>query len=258
MLEQISLEMILLLMAAGFAASFIDSVVGGGGIISVPALMLTGLPTAMVLGTNKLASTFSSLTSSLSFYASGKVDRRTALRLFPLAFIGSCLGSFAITRIPSEFLRPLIVVLLILITVYTLVKKNWGGQTVFSGMSARTLAIVVPLVFVIGFYDGFFGPGTGSFLIFLMVYAGFDFVRASGNSKVLNFGSNAGALILFASLGHVHYVYGLAMGIAMVMGALAGSRVAIRTGVTYVRYLFIAVTVLLIGKQLWDLILDRG
>ncbi|XEC94284.1 sulfite exporter TauE/SafE family protein [Paenibacillus tarimensis] len=251
---QLSFEIIALLVAAGFLAAFIDSVVGGGGIISVPALLLAGLPPGIALGTNKLASTMSSLTSAASFYISGKVEKRMALLLFPFAFAGSIIGAYVITFIPAEFLRPLVVLLLILMTLYTLFKKNLGRQTVAKRISFQLRMLITILVLIIGFYDGFFGPGTGSFFIFLMIYAGFDFVKAAGNAKVLNFGSNLAGLLTFAALNHVNYIYGLIMGVSMVFGALIGSRLAISTGVTYVRYLFIIVTVLLIGTQIWYLI----
>src|SRR5690606_20136285 len=139
---------------------------------------------------------------------------------FPLSFIGSCLGSYTITLIPSDFLRPLVVVLLIVIAVYTLRKKTWGDRMVYTGMTRGMAAAAALLVYAIGFYDGFFGSGTGSFLIFLMIFAGFDFIRAAGNAKVLNFGSSLGALITFGALGHVHVVFGIAMGLSMVAGAL--------------------------------------
>jgi uncharacterized membrane protein YfcA len=247
--------MLLFLIIAGFLAAFIDSAVGGGGLISLPALLLTGLPPGIALGTNKLAATMSSLTSSISFFVSGKVDGRLAAGLFPLALIGSVLGSYTVHFIPSSFLKPMVIVLLIAMTVYTFLKKNWGADAQKRKLTAAALAAVAIGTTVIGFYDGFFGPGTGSFLIFMFLFAGFDFVRASGASKVLNLGSNFGSLATFFFLGSVNWHYGVPMGIAMIAGALTGSQVAIRKGSAYVKPLFLIVTTLLIGKQLWDLLL---
>jgi uncharacterized membrane protein YfcA len=253
-MELPSMDMLLFLIAAGFIAAFIDSVVGGGGLISVPALLLTGLSPSMVLGTNKLGSTLSSTTSTLSFLSSGKINRKLVLALFPLSFIGAALGTFTVHLVPSAFLRPIVVCLLVVLLVYTLMKKNWGALAAPRVMTTPIKVAAAVCAFILGFYDGFFGPGTGSFLLFMFLLLGFDFVGASGNAKVLNMASNIASLGSFLWLGSVHLGYGLPMGIAMIAGALVGSRLAIRHGARYVKPLFIIVTSLLVGKQLWDLI----
>nr|WP_204343568.1 TSUP family transporter [Paenibacillus elgii] len=246
--------MILFLVIVGFAAAFIDSVVGGGGLIAVPALMFTGLPTNMVLGTNKLGGTLSSLTSTVSFLFSGKINGKLVLLLFPLSFIGSALGTYTIHLVPSTFLKPLVVGLLIVILIYTLLKKNWDGsgqQVRFTFVRGLATAVCA---FALGFYDGFFGPGAGSFLLFLFLMLGFDFVGASANAKVLNFASNVASLASFFWLKSVHLGYGLPMGLAMIAGSIVGSQVAIRKGSRYVKPLFIGITAILIGKQIWDML----
>ncbi|PZE20706.1 sulfite exporter TauE/SafE family protein [Paenibacillus xerothermodurans] len=252
-MELPSTDVFLFLIAAGFVAAFIDSVVGGGGLISVPALMLTGLPPAMVLGTNKLGSTFSSLTSTLSFLVSGKISAKLVLALFPLSFVGAVLGTYTVHLLSPEFLKPLVICLLALLLIYTLMKKNWGAAARPRPAKMSTRVAVGAAAVVIGFYDGFFGPGTGSFLLFLFLLLGFDFVGASANAKVLNMASNLASLISFLLLKSVHIGYGLTLGAAMIAGALIGSRLAIRHGAAYVKPLFISVTTILIGKQLWDL-----
>jgi len=138
--------------------------------------------------------------------------------------------------------------------VYSLIKKNWGRQSTYKGFIPKTAVFAVIFAFAIGYYDGFFGPGTGSFLIFCMLLIGFDYVSAAGNAKVLNFGSNIASLLTFALLDSVNFSYGIPMGIAMVAGALIGSKLAIRKGTSFVKPLFIIITTLLIGKLLWDLI----
>ncbi|MEG6584517.1 TSUP family transporter [Dendrosporobacter sp. 1207_IL3150] len=252
-MENLSIEMLVFLMAAGFVASFIDSVVGGGGIIAVPALMLTGLPPVVVLGTNKMAAVMGSFTSVVSFIRSGKVDLGLIKYLFPLSVIGSALGVYTVQFIPPEFLKPLVVVLLILVTIYSLLRKNWGETSTYAGLSGKTAWMSGLVAFALGFYDGFFGPGTGSFLLFAFLLIGFDFVTASGNSRALNFGSNIAAVIVFAFIGSINYYYAIPMGIAMVIGAIAGTKMAITKGAAYVRPLFLSVSALLIGKQLWDI-----
>ncbi|HML88818.1 MAG TPA: TSUP family transporter [Methylomusa anaerophila] len=250
----LSPEVVLFLLATGFVAAFVDSVAGGGGLISLPALLLTGLPPSLALGTNKVAGTMCSMTSTISFLRSGKVDRILVAWLFPLTFFGAALGAYTVRHIPPEFLKPLVVVLLIIVAIYTLLKKNWGSRSTYAGMDYKTGLFSAIAAVVLGYYDGFFGPGTGSFLIFAFLMLGFDFVVAAGNAKVLNFASNIAAVFTFIWLNSVNYVYGLTMGLAMILGAIAGSRLAIRSGTTYVRPLFICVTGLLVGKQLWDLI----
>jgi uncharacterized membrane protein YfcA len=249
-----SMHMLMFLVAAGFIAAFIDSVVGGGGLISVPALLFTGLPPGMVLGTNKLGGTLSSLTSTASFLFSKKVNLRLVAALFPLSFVGSVLGTYTVKQIPSDFLKPLVVCLLIAVTVYTLLKKNWGALSTYRGLTTKSSWLLGIGAFIIGFYDGFFGPGTGSFLIFVFLMVGFDFVRASANAKVLNFSSNIASLGTFFLMHSVNMYYGLPMGIAMIAGALLGSQVAIRKGSTFVKPLFVLITALLIGKQVWTLV----
>lgn len=242
------------LLVMGFLSAFIDATVGGGGLVSVPALLTVGLPPALALGTNKLAGTLSSFTSSLSFWTSGKVNVRLVSRLFPFSFIGSVIGADLARHLSSSFLRPMVVCLLIAVTLYTLFKRRLGATFSYRGLTRWLVLLAAVTALVIGFYDGFFGPGTGSFLIMAFVMIGFDFVQASGNAKVLNFASNLGALITFALLRSIQVEYGLIMGIGMIIGAISGSRVAIRYGVRYVRPLFICITVVLIGHQLLALL----
>ena len=252
--ETLSPEVIVFLLVAGFIGAFIDSVVGGGGLISLPALMFTGLPPSVVLGTNKIAGTMCSLTSTISFLRSGKVDRKLVAWLFPLAFVGSVFGAYTVRHIPPEFLKPLVIILLVIVAIYTVFKKDWGSESTYEGLNEKTRILAALAAFALGFYDGFFGPGAGSFLIFVFLMLGFDFVMSAGNAKVLNFASNIAAVITFILLDSVNFQYGLIMGSAMIAGAIAGSRLAIKSGATYVRPLFIGMTSLLIGKQLWDIV----
>lgn len=253
-MENISTDMILFLVVAGFIASFIDSVVGGGGLISLPALLLTGMPPTMALGTNKMASVMGSCTSTISFLRSGKINIKLIKFLFPLSFIGSALGVITVQQIPSQFLKPLVVVMLLLVTVYTFTRKEWGDTSTYQGMTKKVAYLSGSAAFFIGFYDGFFGPGAGSFFIFAFLMIGFDFVVAAGNSKALNFASNIAAVMTFIYFGSVNYYYALPMGVAMIFGALAGSRLAIKKGAAYVRPLFLFMSVVLISKQLWDVL----
>lgn len=253
-MESCSLDIILFLVVAGFIASFIDSVVGGGGLISLPALLLTGLPPTIALGTNKMASVMGSFTSTVSFFRSGKINIHLIKFLFPLSFIGSALGVITVQQIPSQFLKPLVVVMLLVVTVYTFTRKEWGDTSTYQGLTKRVAYLSGITAFTIGFYDGFFGPGAGSFFIFAFLMIGFDFVVAAGNSKALNFASNIAAVITFVYFGSINYYYAIPMGISMILGAIAGSRLAIKKGASYVRPLFLFMSVLLISKQIWDVL----
>ncbi|OCA91985.1 TSUP family transporter [Pseudobacillus wudalianchiensis] len=242
----------IILIVFGFLASFIDSVVGGGGLITLPALLFTGLNPAGAVATNKLASTIGSLTSTYMFYRSGKIDIKSVLKLFPLSFIGSMLGAWTVHLIDPEVLKPLMLLMLAAVAIYTVFKKDWGSISAPKKLSIRHFIMFMAAIFAIGFYDGFLGPGTGSFLIFSFLLIGFDFLKAAGNAKFLNFGSNIAGLLMFMFLGQVHYTYGLIMGIAQLAGAICGSKFAIKRGSSYVRALFIAVTCLLLMKNIYD------
>ncbi|MBB6633040.1 TSUP family transporter [Cohnella thailandensis] len=253
---ELTLEMVILVAAGGFLAAFIDSVVGGGGLISVPVLLTAGLPPHLALGTNKLAGTLSSLTSTLTFMRSGYVDWRGTGKLVPLTAIGAAGGALLLQQVSSDWMRPIIVAMLIAVTLYTLLKRDWGAVR---GDAARTLSRAGKLgmaaaALLLGGYDGFFGPGTGSFLIFAFLLSGLDFVQAAGNAKLLNFTSNVCSLVVFLLLGQVAFGIGLVMGAAMVAGSLIGSRIAIKQGSRYVRLLFLAVSLVLIARQVWLLL----
>lgn len=244
----------LFLVIAAFIASFIDSTVGGGGLISTPSLLATGMPVSFALGTNKVAAMMGSFTSVVAFWRAGKVQNRVVFYLMPLSFIGSALGAYVVYLLPAEIMRNIIVVLLVAVAAYTYRRKDWGDVANIKKFGTIVLLLTAAAAFALGFYDGFFGPGTGSFLIFGFLFLGYDFVTAAGNAKALNFASGAGALVSFAISGTIYWVYGLAMGVSMVFGAIFGSRMAIRHGANYVRPLYLVVTSLLIGKQIYELL----
>ncbi|WP_394232063.1 TSUP family transporter [Niallia oryzisoli] len=252
MLLDLDPSLLFILIVFGFLAAFIDSVVGGGGLITLPALLFTGLNPAGAVATNKLASTIGSLTSTLMFYRSGKIDIKSVYKLFPLSFIGSMLGAWTVHLMNPNVLKPLMLVMLAGVAIYTIFKKDWGSISTPKSLSIRHYILFMAAIFAIGFYDGFLGPGTGSFLIFSFLLIGFDFLKAAGNAKFLNFGSNIAGLLMFMFLGQVNYTYGLIMGIAQLVGAICGSKFAIKRGSSYVRALFIAVTCILLAKNIYD------
>lgn len=251
-MEPLDLTVVAAMAFMGFIAAFIDSVVGGGGLISVPTLMWAGLPLLNVLGTNKVASCLGACAGFLTYLRGGALDKKVLRVMIPLAFIGSVVGVLTVRQVPSDFLRPLVVVMLIVIAVYSVAKKNWGADKNVR-VSHKNYLLGVVLIFALGFYDGFFGPGTGSFMLFLYLTMGYGFLGAAANARAANFASNLAAAIIFTGFGFVNYAYALPMGVGMIIGAHCGAKTAIAKGAAYVRPLFIGMTVILIGKQLIEL-----
>ncbi len=240
---------------ASVLAGFVDAIVGGGGLILLPALFAT-FPTAQpasLFGLNKSASVWGTAFATVQY--ARRVDMRWAAVLPAAAagFAGSFAGAWLVTVVSSEFLRKALPFVLLLVFVYTLVKKELGRLHAprFAGRTEAWLAAAIGLV--IGFYDGFFGPGTGSFLVFLFVrWLGYDFLNASASAKLVNTATNLAALILFAYKGHVWWHYALAMAIGNVAGSFLGSHMALKHGAGFVRQVFVAVVGALILKTGYD------
>ena len=249
-------SIVIIIILLGFLAAFIDAVVGGGGLISIPALLAVGMPPYTALGTNKLASGFGSLTSAFRFLRSGNVDLKIVGKLFPFVFVFAIGGASIATFLPSELLKPVVIVILTIVMIYTIMKKDWGNVRTFTKLTFGKAILFALLMCLIGFYDGFLGGGTGSFMLFILLMFGFDFLGAAGNAKVLNFASNLGALLLFICLGQVDYFYGLIMAVSMICGSYVGAMFAIKKGVGYVKVLFIVVTAILILKNAYDYLIQ--
>jgi uncharacterized protein len=246
---------LLLLCFFAFLAGFIDSIVGGGGLILLPALLILrpDLDLATILGTNKGAAVWGTLTATLQYSRTVGISWRVMLPAAFAGFVFSGLGAFAVTKIHNDFLRPFIIVLLIGVAVYTFFKKDFGSLHAprVSENKQRLVGIVAGSV--IGFYDGFFGPGTGSFLIFIFIgLIGFGFLAASASAKVINFASNVSAVLLFAFTGHIAYSLALPMALCVTAGSFIGSRVAVLRGSSFVRVLFLVVVTGVIVRLSYD------
>jgi uncharacterized protein len=252
MFTDIELTIVIFLVCLGFFAAFIDSVVGGGGLIMLPGLLFLGVPPTNALATNKLAGSIGSFTSTMMFLKSGNIEFKKLSKIFPLVVLGSMLGAYIVHLIDPSILKPLMLLMLAIVLIYTLTKKDFGSISAVKSLSKWKQALFIAALIAIGFYDGFLGPGTGSFFIFAFLLVGFDFIKAAGNAKMLNFASNIGALALFLALGYVNFTYGLILGAAQIAGSIVGSRFAMKKGTTYVRYLFIIVTVILLLKNTYD------
>ena len=243
----------IILFFAGALAGFIDSIVGGGGLISLPALMLTNMPVAMCLGTNKLSSVFGSGTAMINF-----ARNKFVKWIMPFTLLISMVGAYIAVYVPGTFLKPLIIVLLLAVFIVVLTKKDWGTIAQVERKSGWKLLAYVAVAIVIGLYDGFLGPGTGVFLIFYFLFMGYDFLGASGNAKVLNTVSNFGSLMVFIYMDQVNYGYGLAVAVGQIIGATAGSKLAMVKGAGLVRFLFIAMSLTMLMKLSYDYLLSQG
>ncbi len=244
------------LLAAAALAGFVDAVAGGGGLIQVPALF-AALPQeapATLFGTNKIASIFGTSNAARRYIRAVDMPWGVALPAAGAAFVFSFLGAATVAWLPKEVVRPLVLWLLVAVAVYTWMKPDFGRQARTHSLPPRHALLVALLAgSLLGFYDGFFGPGAGSFMIFAFVRLfGMDFLHASASAKLVNAATNAGALLLFAPQGHVLWALGLGMAACNIAGAQLGSRLAIRHGSGFVRAVFLVMTTLLIAKIGWD------
>lgn len=246
---------LILLCAAAFAAGLIDAVVGGGGLIQIPALfsVLPQAQPATLFGTNKLASILGTSSAALRYARRIDVPWRAALPAALAAFVLSYFGAMTVALLPKEWLRPLVLVLLLIVTAYTYVRKDLGAVDQRRVHGRRDMLLALLFGGVIGFYDGFFGPGTGSFLVFMFVRLfGLDFLRASASAKIVNAATNLSALLFFGAHGHVLVAIGLAMALFNIGGSLVGSHLAIRHGASFVRRAFLGMASVFILKFAWD------
>ena len=245
---------IFLAIASGFAG-FVDAMAGGGGLIQLPAL-LVGLPNKelpLILGTNKVPSIFGTAAAARNYFKNIKPDIPLTLTMMVPAFAGSMGGAALAAFVPKDFFKPFIVFLLILVAIYTWRKPDLGMSENLKFTNQKRLFLVALIGLLIGFYDGIFGPGTGTFLVFLLVSGiGYAFLKASGTAKLVNIATNAGAILSFQIAGHIWWQLGLLLAIANVSGAILGSRLAIKGGSPLVRKVFLAVTFLLITRVAWD------
>lgn len=243
------------LSCAAVSAGFIDSIVGGGGLIQIPALFATlpqELP-ATLFGTNKISSVFGTANATWHYSKRVTMPWRTTLPAALAAFAFSYLGAMAVAWLPRELLRPVILVLLVGSAAYIFWRKDFGATHRPQHAGRLELAYAFILGAVIGFYDGFFGPGTGSFLIFLFIrFFGFDFLHASAASKVVNVATNLAAISFFVPNGFYLPLVAISMAMFNVLGSLIGTQLALRRGSEFVRLVFLIVVSALILKFAWD------
>jgi uncharacterized membrane protein YfcA len=242
------------LAAVSLLAGTIDAVAGGGGLLTVPALLAAGLPPHLALGTNKGQSVFGSFAAMLRFAHSGLVEPRRAAVGFPLAVAGSLAGAALVLAIPPATLRPVVIVLLAAVALFVGLRRGPAPRLGDAPRRRGELPLAGACALVIGAYDGFFGPGTGTFLIVAYVgLLGDGLARASAAAKVVNFASNLAAMILFATRGTVVWRLALPMAAAQLAGGWLGAHLTIRRGDTFVRRAVVAVALVAATKLAWDM-----
>lgn len=247
----IATETVLLLAVAAFVAGFIDSIAGGGGLITVPALLLAGFGPVETLGTNKLQGLFGSGSATISYASNGLVDIRHQLPSAALACFGAVAGALLATVLPGDWLRIAMPFMLVATALYFAFKPDVGDMDRAQRLAPFLFTlIIVPLI---GFYDGLFGPGTGSFFMLAFVsLAGYGILKATAHTKFLNFSSNVGGVVAFAVAGTIFWKVGLLMGLCQFLGARLGATVAMKTGARLIKPLLVITCVALAIRLLFS------
>ena len=258
-LENIQAGTLLLILLAGLAAGWIDAVVGGGGLLQLPVLLLVpGITPVQALATNKLGSVFGTTTSAVTYYRRAHPDLRTALPMAAVALAGSFVGAIVATVLPASVFKPIIVAALVAVALFTAFRPTVGELTSLRHQGGRHYAAAGVIGLVIGFYDGLIGPGTGSFLVIAMVvFLGYNFLSSSAKAKIVNMATNLGALAFFLPSGHLLWGLGLVLGVANMVGGYIGARMAVSKGSRFIRVVFLAVVGVLILRLGYDVLQEN-
>lgn len=245
------LQTVFLLFLAAVFAGFVDSIAGGGGLITIPAMLIAGIPPLETLGTNKLQGQFGAASATIAYARRGHVDLKAQLPMAVFAFLGGAVGAGLATIVPGDVLKMLMPFLLVAVALYFAFKPNLSDQDSHRRMTAAVFgATVVPLI---GVYDGVFGPGTGSFFMLSFVsLAGFGMLKATAHTKLLNLGSNVGAFAVFIFSGAILWKLGLIMGVGQFIGAQIGSRMAMKNGAKIIKPLLVVSCVAMAARLLAD------
>ncbi len=240
----------LILFFSGLLAGFVDSIAGGGGLIALPALLSVGLPPQLALGTNKFQGSFGTLSATVNFIRKGKVTLSENMAGMAFTLIGAITGAWTIQQIHADFIKHLVPFMLLFVFVYTLLVKDLGTVQAKARMKKHLFFLIFG--FGLGFYDGFFGPGTGAFWTgALLIFMGMDMTKATGTTRIMNFVSNITALSLFIIGGNVLYSAGLIMAAGQIIGANIGSGMAIKRGTPFIRPIFLTMVFLTIVRLIF-------
>ena len=250
-----STDIIILLCIAAFAAGFIDAIVGGGGLIQTPAglILLPHLPVATVIGTLKIPAFSGTALASLQYMQKVKIKWGLISLMAVIAFCAAYAGSTLLSKVDNDFMKPLLLVILICVAVYTYTKKNFGTHEEKDHSFTEKIWFSILIALVIGFYDGFIGPGAGSFLVLAFIsLMGFDFLKASAHAKLVNLATNLGSIIFFVSSGKIIFAIAIPMAISNAVGATMGARLAIVKGNKFIRVFFLIIVMGTILRFAYD------
>jgi uncharacterized membrane protein YfcA len=253
---QLMIQEILLLCMVSFCAGFIDAIVGGGGLLQTPAMLiiLPQYPVATLFGTTKIPSVTGTAFAAFKYSRKVNINWKLLCPIIVTAFTGALLGAYCITLIRSDVIKPIILVLLIGIAIYTYSRKNFGLHQEMNLSLAKQLLIGLTFGFAIGFYDGLIGPGTGTFFMLAFVsLLGKDFLHSSANAKYLNVGTNIAAIIYFAKSGHILYEFAIPMAVFNLCGSFLGIRMALLKGNAFIRIFFLLVVSATILRFAYDI-----
>ncbi len=237
---------LVLLCLAAFVAGFVDAIVGGGGLIQTPMglVLLPNLPVSTVVGTLKVPAFSGTFFAAIQYLKKIEMNWKLLIIMMVLAFPSAYAGSTLLTYVSNDFMKPLLLVVLSLLVVYTYVKKNFGEHADKSHSPAQQILYAVLISFIIGFYDGFIGPGTGSFLVLAFItLLGFDFLQASANAKMVNLATNFGSIVLFISKGKIIWTIAIPMAVCNAIGGILGAKLAINRGNKFIRIFFLIVVI---------------
>lgn len=252
-----SVTVIILLCIAAFAAGFIDAIAGGGGLIQTPAalVLLPTLPVVNVVSSVKIPAFSGTFFAAVQYVRKVKLNLFITFPLIALAFAGSLLGSYTLTRIDNNFMKPVLLVVLICVAIYTIIKKDFGQGEHNRSHSRRNTLYAMALTLVIGFYDGFIGPGTGSFLLLAFITVlGQDFLHASAQAKLANLATNLASIIVFTLKGKIIWSIAVPMAVSNSLGGTLGARVAIAKGNKFIRILFLIIVSMTLLRFSWEVI----
>jgi uncharacterized membrane protein YfcA len=252
---------LILLCLAAFAAGFIDAIVGGGGLVQTPAglVLLPLLPVSTVIGTLKIPAFSGTFLAALQYLQKVKIKWKLVLIMIVLAFFSAMAGSYCLTRVDNYFMKPLLLVILVLVALYTYTKKNFGIHTEKDHSFNVQLIYSIGASVVLGFYDGFVGPGTGSFLVLAFItLLGFDFLKSSAHAKMINLATNLGSILFFAGSGRIIFSIAIPMAVCNAMGGALGARLAIVKGNKFIRVFFLIIVVGTILRFAYDVFFKQS
>jgi hypothetical protein len=256
----LDMQQIGFLCTAAFVAGFVDAIVGGGGLIQTPAalVLLPASPVSAVIGSIKIPSFSGTLFASVQYIKRVSIQRKLLLVMCVLAFFASYAGSQLLTVVSNQFMKPVLLIVLTGVAIYTYTKKNFGQQEAKEHAPAKELGLAATISCLLGFYDGFIGPGTGSFLILAFIsLLGMDFLHASTHAKLVNLATNMGSIILFTIKGKIIWMVALPMAVCNALGGMLGARLAIAKGNRFIRIFFLLIVIGTLIRFMWDVFGSR-